>query len=74
MADAGGCAPNMAEDPDIDSGAGAVIVIASASAMSGVAIGFVLAGALDVAAIALPTALAAGYLGWRARGLEAGWR
>lgn len=73
-ADADGYASDLAEDLEVDSGAGAVIVIASASALSGVAVGFILAGAFDVAAIALPTALVAGYLGWRARGLETGWR
>lgn len=50
------------------SDAGPVVVTAIMSAMSGALVGFVLAGAFEAAFLMLPTAMLAGYLGWRVRG------
>ncbi|HEV2512623.1 hypothetical protein [Bosea sp. (in: a-proteobacteria)] len=60
---------SAADDLDASLDRGAAVVLAGMSAISGALVGFILAGALETAIATFAAALAAGYLGWRAREL-----
>jgi len=57
------------EEQDVAAGSAPSVVLAGMSAISGALVGFFLAGAFQTSVLLLGMALAAGYLGWRARGL-----